>query len=66
MAAMAAVLNPLMSDKLTFRSRAAVARFFSGLELAEPGMVQASQWRPSSEFEGGSPAALWAGVARKR
>jgi hypothetical protein len=65
MAAMAAVLNPLMSDRLTFRSRAAVARFFTGLELAEPGMVQASQWRPSSEFEAGSPAALWAGVARK-
>jgi S-adenosyl methyltransferase len=65
MAAMAEVLNPLMSDRVTFRSRAAVARFFSGLEMAEPGMVQASQWRPSSEFEAASPAALWAGVARK-
>ena len=66
MAAMAEILNPLMSDKVTFRSRAAVARFFSGLELAEPGMVRASQWRPSSDFEAASPAALWVGVARKK
>jgi hypothetical protein len=28
-------------------------------------MVQASKWRPASEIEAASPAALWAGVARK-
>jgi len=27
--------------------------------------VQASKWRPTSESEAASPAALWAGVARK-
>jgi hypothetical protein len=66
MAKMAGRLNPLMSERVTFRPRDAVARFFSGLELADPGMVQASKWRPSSEVEAASPAALWAGVARKR
>ena len=65
MAKMADSLNQTMAEKVTFRDRAAVARFFDGLELAEPGMVQASKWRPISEAEAASPAALWAGVARK-
>jgi hypothetical protein len=65
MAKMAESLNKMMAEKVTFRDRHAVARFFGGLELAEPGMVQASKWRPASEAEAASPAALWAGVARK-
>ncbi len=65
MAKMADVLNQMMAEKVTFRDRAAVARFFDGLELVEPGMVQASRWRPRSDAEAASPAALWAGVARK-
>jgi hypothetical protein len=65
MAKMADSLNKMMAEKVTFRDRAAVARFFDGLELVEPGLVQASKWRPTSESEEASPAALWAGVARK-
>jgi hypothetical protein len=65
MAKMADTLNRTMAEKVTFRDRPAVARFFDGLELVEPGMVQASKWRPASEAEAASPAALWAGVARK-
>ncbi|HEV3291024.1 MAG TPA: SAM-dependent methyltransferase [Streptosporangiaceae bacterium] len=65
MAKMAVVLNKMMAEKVTFRDREAVATFFTGLELVEPGMVQASKWRPTSEAEAASPAALWAGVARK-
>ena len=66
MAKMADSLNKMMAEKVTFRDRPAVARFFDGLELVEPGMVQASKWRPANEDEAASPAALWAGVARKR
>jgi len=55
----------MMAEKVTFRDRPAVAGFFDGLELVEPGLVQASKWRPISEAEAASPAALWAGVARK-
>jgi len=66
MAKMADSLNQMMAEKVTFRDRLAVSRFFDGLELAEPGMVQASKWRPASELEAASPAALWVGVARKR
>jgi hypothetical protein len=65
MAKMAVVLNQMMAEKVTFRDRAAVAGFFAGLELVEPGLVQASKWRPASEMEAASPAALWGGVARK-
>lgn len=65
MAKMAGVLNKMMAEKVTHRDRAAVAGFFTGLELVEPGLVQASKWRPASETEAASPAALWAGVARK-
>jgi hypothetical protein len=66
MAKMAQTLNQMMAEKVTFRDHDAVARFFDGLELVEPGMVQASKWRPRSEAEAGSPAALWAGVALKK
>jgi hypothetical protein len=65
MAKMADVLNKMMAEKVTFRDRAGVSGFFAGLELVEPGLVQASKWRPASEIEAASPAALWAGVARK-
>ena len=65
MARMAETLNKTMAEKVTFRDHSEVARFFDGLELVEPGMVQASKWRPVSESEAASPAALWAGVARK-
>jgi trans-aconitate methyltransferase len=65
MARMAESLNKMMAEKVTFRDNAAVAKFFDGLELVDPGMVQASKWRPTSESEAASPAALWAGVARK-
>jgi len=65
MAKMAQILNQMMAEKVTFRGRAAVTRFFDGLELVEPGLVQASKWRPASAVEAASPAALWAGVALK-
>jgi hypothetical protein len=65
MAKMAVVLNKMMAEKVTFRDREAVASLFTGLELVEPGMVQASKWRPASAEEAASPAALWAGVAGK-
>jgi S-adenosyl methyltransferase len=65
MAQMAQRLNKLMAEKVTFRTQAEVARFFEGLELVEPGMVRVQQWRPDTEIEAKSPAALWGGVGRK-
>jgi hypothetical protein len=34
------------STPVQLRGRAAIARFFAGLDLVEPGLVWASQWRP--------------------
>jgi SAM-dependent methyltransferase len=65
MAQMAERLNRLMAEKVTFRTRAQVAGFFDGLELVEPGMVRVQQWRPNTEKEAKSPAALWGGMGRK-
>jgi len=65
MAAMAAQLNRMMAEKVTFRAEAEVAPFFAGLELVEPGMTNVPDWRPETGEEAASPAALWAGVARK-
>jgi trans-aconitate methyltransferase len=65
MAEMAKRLNQLMAEKVTFRSQAQVSRFFDGLELVEPGMVRVQRWRPATDAEAASPAALWGGVGRK-
>ena len=46
------------------RSHDEVARFFSGLEVLEPGIVPTTQWRPSQPA-GLAPVPMWAGVGRK-
>ncbi|MEV0981426.1 SAM-dependent methyltransferase [Streptomyces sp. NPDC049915] len=55
------------TPKLTQRSPEAVARFFDGLELLEPGVVSCSRWRPDAT-DGIEPAevAMFGGVGRKR
>ena len=58
-------VSKLMPVKQTYRSHAEVMRFFDGLEMVEPGLARVQEWRPSSEAEAKSPAALWGGVARK-
>jgi hypothetical protein len=63
--AMLAKLNPMMPQKITFRSREQVLRFFDGLELVEPGLIRAPEWRPASPDDTANPAEMWAGVARK-
>jgi S-adenosyl methyltransferase len=65
MAEMANRLNKMMAEKVTFRGHDEVAGFFAGFELIEPGMTNVPHWRPETEEEANSPAALWGGVARK-
>ena len=64
-AAMLGRLNPMMAQKLTFRTREQVLRFFDGLDLVEPGMVRAPEWHPDSPEDAANPAEMWGGVARK-
>jgi S-adenosyl methyltransferase len=56
-------LKPLSFQQYTPRPRAQVLRFFDGLELVEPGLVQIQQWRPAIEVP--DTFSVWAGVARK-
>ena len=65
MAEMIRRLNESTAEKTTLRDRAGVTRLFAGLELVEPGVIRAAEWRPDTDLEAASPAALWGGVARK-
>jgi hypothetical protein len=65
MAEMVRRLNESTAEKTTLRDRAGVTRLFDGLELIEPGVIRAAEWRPDTDLEAASPAALWGGVARK-
>jgi hypothetical protein len=47
----------------TIRDLAAVTRFFDGLELVDPGLVQPQQWRPDAT--GPDLVTAWSAVARK-
>ena len=57
-------LNQSVAEKATMRDRAGVTRLFAGLELAEPGVVGVSDWRPDSGLEAARPTGLRGGVAR--
>jgi S-adenosyl methyltransferase len=56
-------LKSLSFQQYTPRPRGEVLRFFDGLELVEPGLVQVQQWRPAIEVP--DTFSVWAGVARK-
>ncbi len=58
--------NQLAPAKATLRTRAEILRFFDGLELLEPGLVQVHQWRPGMAAPGHNrEAAGYCGLARK-
>ena len=56
----------LKGPKATVRDRDQVTRFFAGLELLEPGVVQPPQWRPDPGGPAPSDVTIWCGAARKR
>jgi hypothetical protein len=68
MAKMGAGLNERQgrADQVRFRSREETSRFFDGLELIEPGLVQPHRWRPDEgSFVPRHDISPWSGVARK-
>lgn len=65
MAAAVGKLNKVMSAKTTLRGYTEIARFFSGLELIDPGIVPVNQWRPGSVADTGWQAAAHCGLGRK-
>jgi hypothetical protein len=60
------VYNERVSTPQTLRTREQVARFFTGLELVEPGLVQVHQWRPDpGDFAPEGVVSAHGAVARK-
>ena len=53
------------TERLTLRGHSEVARFFDGLDLVAPGVVQICKWHPRTKLEAGATAAMWGAVARK-
>jgi len=59
--------NQHVSTKQTRRNHAETARFFDGLELVEPGLVQVHRWRPDPDAEGlDREVSAWGGIGRRR
>ena len=66
MAEMTRRVNERMSGpKATMRDRAVITRFFDGLQLLEPGVVQPQQWRPDPGSLSPPQVTAWCGVAQK-
>ena len=58
-------LNRQVSEPVVLRTQAEATRFFDGLDLVEPGVVQLPQWRPDPGTEGAHQLPMWVGAARK-
>ena len=57
-------LNSRLAESVTLRSHDEVAALLARLELVEPGVVQAAQWRPAPGTAA-LTSQMWLGVGRK-
>ncbi len=57
-------LNSAMAESVTLRSHDEVAALLGGLDLVEPGVVQATHWRPGPGTAV-PESQMWCGVGRK-
>ncbi|HEX3195900.1 MAG TPA: SAM-dependent methyltransferase [Streptosporangiaceae bacterium] len=59
-------LTRSMAQKVTFRTREQVSRFFSGLALVDPGVVAIQDWRADLALDiNSAPTAMWGSVGRR-
>jgi hypothetical protein len=56
-------VNRISHQQYTHRSHAEVVRFFDGLELVQPGLVELRKWRPAVQSNRVTPG--WGGLGRK-
>jgi len=56
-------VNRISHQQYTHRSHAAVLRFFDGLEMVQPGLVELRHWRPAIKSSRVTPG--WCGLGRK-
>jgi len=60
------VINQMMRQRYTPRSREEVTRFFAGMDLVEPGLVPVEDWRPEPHLVDAGRSSIYGGVGRKR
>ena len=66
MAEMIRVMNEHLAEgNHVGRPRDVVAKFFTDVDVTEPGVVKVTQWRPASPMQAKGPTSLWGGVGRK-
>jgi trans-aconitate methyltransferase len=59
-------VNARSAGTTTLRAHQEIARFFDGLQMLEPGLVQVQRWQPgASAPDDGEQIAAYAGLARK-
>jgi hypothetical protein len=56
-------VNRISHQQYTHRSHAEVLRFFDGLQMVEPGLVELRHWRPAVQSNRMTPG--WCGLGRK-
>ncbi|HZP52175.1 SAM-dependent methyltransferase [Actinocrinis sp.] len=62
--AMLTEMDKQTGDSVFRRTRSEVERFFDGMDVVPPGVVETELWRP--QVQGPKPLPMWAGLARKR
>jgi hypothetical protein len=60
------VVDRMVQQQYTPRSREQVLRFFAGTDMVEPGLVPVEEWRPEPSTDGTRKSLLWGAVGRKR
>jgi S-adenosyl methyltransferase len=60
------VADRRIQQKVVYRTREQVARFFDGTDLAEPGLVRMEEWRPEPGAAEKGRSSGWCAVGRKR
>lgn len=59
-------MDKQMGERVVRRTRTEVEKFFDGMDIVEPGVVETYQWRPAPGADGPKPLPMWVGLARKR
>ena len=62
---LAGVATRRMQQKVVYRSREQIARFFQGTDLVEPGLVRVEAWRPDPGTSDTAKSSGWCALGRK-